>query len=147
MSEVLVIVLFAVWLFVSIWWFATGTEEKLNACLEALSDGEWHLGVNVARSSPLLGRGTVYVHLARLEKEGQVESKEVPGAPGGLSRREYRLVAPPCCYCGQPASREYAIHRDAGCDGPEIPLCNTCAECDAITCEMIWDRIKEARRG
>lgn len=46
----------------------------------------------------------------------------------------------PCCYCCRPTQGEYSIHRDGFGEGPEIDLCNACAENDNITCEMIWER-------
>jgi hypothetical protein len=45
-----------------------------------------------------------------------------------------------CCYCRGPASGDYSIHSDDFGVGPEVPLCNGCAEDPAITCEMIWER-------
>ena len=47
-----------------------------------------------------------------------------------------------CCYCRGLIGDElrYSIHRDGFGEGPEVPLCVTCAEDDRITCEMIWRR-------
>jgi hypothetical protein len=47
-----------------------------------------------------------------------------------------------CCYCGGPVQDNYSIHRDGFDEGPEIELCDACAEDDAITCEMIWARTR-----
>lgn len=49
----------------------------------------------VKLSEGRLGRGTVYVHLSRLEDEGLVSSREeddVPDARVGLRRRLYKIT-------------------------------------------------------
>ncbi len=47
-----------------------------------------------------------------------------------------------CAYCGKPAEGNYSIHRDGMALGPEVELCNQCGKTDALTCEVIWDRIR-----
>jgi hypothetical protein len=49
--------------------------------------------------------------------------------------------APTCAYCGGPHTREYAIHRDGFCQGPQVPLCNRCGGRPKPTERQIWARI------
>lgn len=61
--------------------------------LSALSSGRQMYGLQLVKESALLKRGTVYVHLARLERGGLVRSVEeeretVPGLP----RRLYSIT-------------------------------------------------------
>lgn len=47
--------------------------------------------------------------------------------------------APACCYCGRNARfSAYGIHLLSDLEDPQVPLCTSCGEDDAITCEMIW---------
>jgi DNA-binding PadR family transcriptional regulator len=49
-------------------------------------------GLDLVRASNgQIGRGTVYVHLGRLEEEGLVESKRVRDPNSGLERPLYKL--------------------------------------------------------
>lgn len=61
--------------------------------MRQLADGDWHYGLDlVAASNGRLGKGTVYIHLARLEDLELVESRfEPPQRAGHLPRRLYRV--------------------------------------------------------
>ncbi len=54
-----------------------------------------------------------------------------------------------CAYCSGPLPDPigYTIHRDGFGEGPEVPLCNGCAQFPSPTCEQIWDRIRERREA
>lgn len=46
-----------------------------------------------------------------------------------------------CAYCGDPASGDYAVHRDGLGVGPEVPLCAQCVGPGGPSLSVIWDRI------
>lgn len=49
-----------------------------------------------------------------------------------------------CAYCGGPAKGTYFVHRDAFGEGPEMPLCRTCARGKKVTLADIWRRIGQS---
>lgn len=61
--------------------------------MRQLADGDWHYGLDlIEASNGRLGRGTVYIHLSRLEDLELVESRfEPPQREGHLPRRLYRM--------------------------------------------------------
>jgi hypothetical protein len=48
-----------------------------------------------------------------------------------------------CVYCGKDAEGNYSIHRDGFGVGPDVPLCDACAEDDDIECPDIWHKIAQ----
>jgi DNA-binding transcriptional ArsR family regulator len=65
--------------------------------LRQLADGEWHYGRDLVQASGgALSRGSVYVHLMRMEDEGLVESHEFVELsllpPYRTPRRVYRAA-------------------------------------------------------
>lgn len=52
-----------------------------------------------------------------------------------------------CAYCDQPVEGNYSIHRDGFGVGPEVDLCDACAENDEIGCVDIWERIAQPANG
>jgi DNA-binding PadR family transcriptional regulator len=74
------------------WPFDTKKKELL--ILRLLADNGKMRGMElVERAAGKLGRGTIYVHLDRLEDAAQVGSAEVPGVAGGLPQREYWITS------------------------------------------------------
>jgi len=60
--------------------------------LRQLQDGAWRYGLDLVKASQWrLARGTVYIHLSRLEDEGVIESEADETPVGQLPRRRYRL--------------------------------------------------------
>jgi DNA-binding PadR family transcriptional regulator len=59
-----------------------------------IASGEMYGLEIVAKSDGEVGRGTVYVTLARMQEKGYVDSKQEEQAPGatGLPRRLYRVT-------------------------------------------------------
>lgn len=49
-----------------------------------------------------------------------------------------------CAYCGAPSDGTYAIDRDGFAQGPEVPLCDSCACHSDPSVETIWSRIGQA---
>lgn len=47
-----------------------------------------------------------------------------------------------CAYCGRMIAGKptYTIHRDFGCEGPEVALCNRCADTRGPCVTEIWER-------
>lgn len=75
-------------------------------------------------------------------------SEDLTAWVGGRRLSEVTAVfyAPRCVYCDVqiPHPVEFGIHRDAGCDGPEMRLCDRCgSHPDTPSCDEIWTRIKE----
>lgn len=69
-----------------------------NRIIGILNCPEWKYGLDICREAKV-GRGSVYVHLDALEKEGLVESR-VAGETvprDAIPRREYRLSSEGLC--------------------------------------------------
>ncbi len=49
--------------------------------------------------------------------------------------------APTCAYCSKLHEGNYAIHRDAFDEGPQVPLCDDCGRRPNPTLHQIWARI------
>lgn len=89
---------------------ALSLSSKERCILEALGGRELYGLQIVAESAGGVGRGTVYVTLARMEEKGLVESRQevAPAASRSLPRRLYRATGH-----GIRALRTYAAMKEA----------------------------------